>query len=184
MKSAGFWRFSGGFFLLAAWMNYLDSQGVVPMAFLACALHEAGHYLAVRRLGGSVRYIQFTAAGAEMRLEGELSYQREWICALAGPAANLLLAAFFCAFSWGALFAGINLALALLNLAPVSGLDGGRALRCGLCLLAGEETAGRAARALDTLCCALLLGLGCSVLGIAGNPTLLLVAVWVWTAQR
>ena len=30
------------------------------------------------------------------------------------------------------------------------------------------------------LCCALLLGLGGAVLRIAGNPTLLLVAVWMW----
>ena len=30
------------------------------------------------------------------------------------------------------------------------------------------------------LACALLLGLGGAVLRIAGNPTLLLVAVWMW----
>ena len=168
MKKPGFWRFSGSFFLVTAWMNYLDRQGVVPMALLACVLHEWGHYVRV------------TAAGAEMRLERELSYRREFLCALAGPAANLALAAFFCAFSWGRLFAGINLALALLNLAPVRGLDGGRALRCGLCLLAGEETAEWTAQRFDALCCALLLGLGGAVLRIAGNPTLLLVAVWMW----
>lgn len=180
MKKPGFWRFSGSFFLVTAWMNYLDRQGVVPMALLACVLHEWGHYLAIRRAGGEVRYVRVTAAGAEMRLERELSYRREFLCALAGPAANLALAAFFCAFSWGRLFAGINLALALLNLAPVRGLDGGRALQCGLCLLAGEETAEWTAQRFDALCCALLLGLGGAVLRIAGNPTLLLVAVWMW----
>ena len=110
MKKPGFWRFSGSFFLVTAWMNYLDRQGVVPMALLACVLHEWGHYLAIRRAGGEVRYVRVTAAGAEMRLERELSYRREFLCALAGPAANLALAAFFCAFSWGRLFAGINLA--------------------------------------------------------------------------
>ena len=50
----------------------------------------------------------------------------------------------------------------------------------GLCLLAGEETAEWTAQRFDALCCALLLGLGGAVLRIAGNPTLLLVAVWMW----
>jgi len=183
VRQPGFWRFSGSFFLFAALLNYLDSQGIVPMALLACALHEAGHYLAIRWVGGEVRYIRVTAAGAEMRLEGELSYCRELVCALAGPAVNLTLAAFFCAFFWGRLFAGLNLALAFLNLLPVSGLDGGRVLRCGVCLAVGEEPADRIAGELDALCCALLLGLGGGLLWIAGNPTLLLTAVWVWTSH-
>ena len=29
---------TGGFLLLTAWLNYLDRQGVVPLALLACAL--------------------------------------------------------------------------------------------------------------------------------------------------
>lgn len=153
------------------------------MALLACALHEMGHYLAIRWIGGEVRYIRVTAAGAEMRLEGELSYCQEFFCAMAGPAVNLAMAAFFCTFAWGRLFAGIHLALALLNLAPVSGLDGGRALRCGVCLLAGEEIADNVTQGLDLFCCALLLGLGGGVVWIMGNPTLLLVAVWVWASH-
>ena len=28
---------TGGFLLLTAWLNYLDRQGVVPLALLACA---------------------------------------------------------------------------------------------------------------------------------------------------
>ena len=31
---------TGGFLLLTAWLNYLDRQGVVPLALLVCALHE------------------------------------------------------------------------------------------------------------------------------------------------
>ena len=29
---------TGGFLLLAAWLNYLDRQGIVPLALLSCAL--------------------------------------------------------------------------------------------------------------------------------------------------
>ena len=61
---------TGGFFLLLAWLNYLDTQGLVPMAMAACALHELGHFLTLRRLGGRVRLIRLTAAGAALLLAG------------------------------------------------------------------------------------------------------------------
>ena len=76
---------TGGFFLLLAWLNYLDTQGLVPMAMAACALHELGHFLTLRRLGGRVRLIRLTAAGAEMVLSRPLGYWQEGLTALAGP---------------------------------------------------------------------------------------------------
>ena len=48
------WRrveISGGALLMLAALYYLDGQGVLPLALLACALHEAGHWLAIRALG-------------------------------------------------------------------------------------------------------------------------------------
>ena len=36
-------RISPGFLLLMAWLLYWDGQGIVPLALLACALHESGH---------------------------------------------------------------------------------------------------------------------------------------------
>ena len=41
---------TGGFFLLAAWLNYLDRDRIVPLVMAACLLHELGHYLAIRLL--------------------------------------------------------------------------------------------------------------------------------------
>ena len=46
---------TGGFFLLAAWLNYLDRQHLVPLAAAACLLHELGHYAAIRLLGGDIK---------------------------------------------------------------------------------------------------------------------------------
>ena len=37
---------TGGFLLLVAWLNYIDPSCLVPMAMLACAVHELGHYAA------------------------------------------------------------------------------------------------------------------------------------------
>ncbi len=128
---------TGGFLLLTAWLNYLDRQGVVPLALLACALHELGHWAALRALGARVRRVRLTAVGAEMEVDRTLSYGGELLAALAGPGANLALALAFSPLTGGGLFAGLNLALACFNLLPVGQMDGGRVLRCVLAWLMG-----------------------------------------------
>ncbi len=64
---------SAGALLLGAALYYLDEQGVLLMAFCACALHELGHWLVIRALGGRVTALRITCVGAEMRLSGPLS---------------------------------------------------------------------------------------------------------------
>ncbi len=174
---------TGGFLLLAAWLNYLDRSFLVPEAMLACALHELGHYLAIRLLGGDVKIIRLTAIGAEMVLDRPLGYWQEGLSALAGPGVNLLLALLACGWEGGLVFAGLNLALALFNLAPMGRLDGGRVLYCVLALLFGPGLAGWAGRWLDRICTAALLGAGLILAGI-GNFTLLMAAIWLLAALR
>lgn len=170
---------TGGFFLLLAWLNYMDRALLVPMALAACGLHELGHILAIRLLGGVIKGIRLTAVGAELVLARPLSYWQEGLSALAGPAANLLLALVCCNFKGGLTFAGLNLALAVFNLLPVGRLDGGRALCCTLALLAGPDTADRAGIWLDCLCTAVALAAGLFLVRFQGNITLLLVAFWL-----
>lgn len=173
---------TGGFLLLLAWLNYLDSAFLLPMALLACAAHELGHLLAVRVVGGSVKLIRLTAVGAELVLERPLGYWQEGVAALAGPGANLLLALGCCGVERYLTFAGLNLALALFNLLPAGRLDGGRALYCTLALLAGPDLAEGARGCLDLLCVAGSLGGGLLLAGSRGNITLLLVALWLLAA--
>lgn len=73
---------SAGCLLLLAWLNYWDTQGVVALGLLACLLHELAHYGALRLAGAGVRRVRLTAVGAEMEVEGNLSYG--WDC-LARP---------------------------------------------------------------------------------------------------
>ena len=87
---------SAGCLLLLAWLNYWDTQGVVPLALAACLLHELAHYGALRLAGAGVRRIRLTAVGAEMEVEGALGYGGDCLAALAGPGCNLLLALGFC----------------------------------------------------------------------------------------
>ena len=178
---------TGGFFLLVAWLNYLDRQGLVPLALMACLLHELGHYLAIRCLGGNVRLVRLTAIGAEMVLPSALGYWREGVAALAGPGVNLILAALLSQWGTGRLFAGVNLALGCFNLMPVGRLDGGRALFCTLGLLLGPDWAERICGWLDTAFTAVLLAAGVLLTGLGGNLTLLLVSLWlggVWFSGK
>ena len=76
-----------------------------------------------------------------MVLAGPMGYWQEGVSALAGPGVNLVLALIFSGFKPGLTFSGLNLMLALFNMLPVGRLDGGRALRCTLAMLAGPDLA-------------------------------------------
>lgn len=173
---------TGGFLLLLAWLNYLDCSQLVPMAVLACALHELGHFFAVRAAGETIRQIRLTAIGAEMVLSRPLGYWQEGLAALAGPGVNLVLALVCCGFEEGLTFAGLNLILAVFNLLPVGRLDGGRALRCTLALLAGPDLSAWVGGWLDCLCMAGSLAAGLWLAVFCGNITLLLAALWLLAA--
>ena len=170
---------TGGFFLLLAWLNYLDRQFMLPMAAAACVLHELGHYAAIRLMGRDIKLIRLTAVGAEMVVAGPLSYWQEGLAALAGPAVNLVLALIFCSWPWAVGFAGLNLVLAAFNLIPVGPLDGGRALNCTLSLLVGPERSERVMGWMGLVCtvCSILAGL--LLAGQGAGLTLLLTAAWL-----
>ena len=130
---------TAGALLLWALLYYLDSGTLVPQALAACALHELGHYAAIRLLGGRVARLKLSCVGAEMALSARcpLGPARELAATLAGPAVNLLCA-WICSGlgeAWWC-FTGLHLALGLFNLLPVGPLDGGRALNCLLTLAA------------------------------------------------
>ncbi len=173
---------TGGFLLLLAWLNYLDRSFLVPMAVLACAAHELGHFFVIHALGISVKRIRLTAIGAEMVLAGPMGYWQEGVSALAGPGVNLVLALIFSGFKPGLTFSGLNLMLALFNMLPVGRLDGGRALRCTLAMLAGPDLADWFGKGLDRLCAAVSLVAGVWLAAFGGNVTLLLVSLWLMPA--
>ena len=166
-------------FLLLAWLNYLDRQGIVPLAILCCALHELGHWIVILLCGGNVKQIRLTAIGAEMILDRQLNYWQEGLAALAGPAVNLLLALVFSGWKFGLLFAGLNLMLGCFNLLPVGRLDGGRVLCCAMALLFGPNLAHEIARLSDVVFVTVLTAMGILFLLAGGNVTLLLVALWL-----
>lgn len=173
-----------GFLLLAAWLNLLDRQMIFPLAMAACLIHEMGHLAVLAAWGKEIRRIRITAAGAEIRTTGEMSYGTELLAILAGPAVNLLAALFLCRIPGGETAAGLNLTLAAFNLLPCRNLDGGRALSCLLHMTLG---AGRGELVFDIICRTLSTAFGAAgffLAVFAENLTLMLVSVWLIISER
>jgi Zn-dependent protease/predicted transcriptional regulator len=174
--------------------SVIEGVALILLLFLAVTLHEYGHALTARRYGIKTQDITLYPIGGVARLERmpDKPNQELWV-ALAGPAVNLVIAVVL--FGWLFLtnafipvreltlstvpfierLAVINISLVLFNLIPAFPMDGGRVLRAFLAM--GLEYA-RATRIAATV------GQGMAILfgiaGIFGNPSLLLIAFFVW----
>lgn len=118
---------------------------MLPLS-LAVLAHEVGHLIAARALGIEIRTITLSILGARMETVGDISYMKEFLLALGGPLAGIILHVSALAIYRAELFSGsahelmlslslISLALSVFNLLPISTLDGGRMLSCILSLL-------------------------------------------------
>jgi Zn-dependent protease len=171
----------------------LASLELVVLLFLCVVLHEYGHALTARRFGIGTRSITLLPIGGLALLESmPRDPRQEILVALAGPAVNLAIAAVLFVLIGiggrpGALISldpaggllrtllAANLMLAVFNLLPAFPMDGGRVLRAALALRMDRVRATRvAARVGQTL------AIGLGLLGLMGNPFLILIAVFVW----
>ena len=86
-----------GLGLLAAWFVLLCGWEPFLAILLAAAVHELGHYLALRLQGVPVTGLRLSPWGAVMDCRRDrLSYGGELLALLAGPGANLALSAALC----------------------------------------------------------------------------------------
>jgi Zn-dependent protease/CBS domain-containing protein len=177
----------------------LAGIGFILLVFFIVVLHEYGHALAARRYGIPTRDITLLPIGGVARLERMPREPRqELVIALAGPAVNAVLAVLLWAYLRAAgtpdpmapadeRFFGLGVArqllsvnvwLALFNLIPAFPMDGGRVLRALLAQRSGDYAAATVRAAGIGRAIALVLG----VLGIfvLRQPTLALIALFVW----
>ena len=137
---------SPGFLLFLALLCWVDTLGLFWWVLLAMALHELGHLAAIFLLRGKIVSVRLRFADCLIVTEG-LRYGQELICALAGPAVNLL-----CFAAFGRLctpFAAVSLLLGGFNLLPMLPLDGGRAIHAVLLLLLPPDRADLLSRSIS-----------------------------------
>jgi len=140
--------------------------------FVAAAVHELFHYLALRLLGGQTRGFTIRPGGAVLSVAG-LTPGKELLCALAGPLGGLLLLMLYRYFPRVAICAALQ---SVFNLLPILPLDGGRAWSCVLTLVFGEEAAAKWQRVTEiTFCCLLVVACVALKTGIAAVLITILV---------
>ncbi|MDR1631006.1 MAG: site-2 protease family protein [Oscillospiraceae bacterium] len=158
------------------------------IVIVSSLIHEFGHLAVLLGYGEKPKAIHIGVFGMEIRRSGNLhlSYAQECAVALSGPAVNLLLCLIL--FGFQILFTSdfflfpalANLALALLNLLPITPLDGGRALYFLLCRKKGEAQAQGITEKTGMLTLFPLSALGFYVLIQSGyNYSLLAVCVYL-----
>lgn len=115
-------------------MLVIDRTGLIIPTLFAVFIHESGHLLAMWAADCQPRAIRLIPTSVQIVRGFSTKKHGEAAIAFCGPAANLvffgaLLANFFIFKSEQSLtFALLNLVIAIFNLLPVSGLDGGTLL--------------------------------------------------------
>lgn len=146
-------RIEPGFAAFVLFLYALAGELVWPL-LLAAALHELAHLTLMWALGCRAQALTLRFADAKIDA-ASMSYPAEIICALAGPAANLLCCWLF--RMRAPVFAAVSLLLGCYNLLPVQALDGGRALCAALSLAVSADTAQRVCTVVSVGACAALM---------------------------
>ena len=185
-------RVSASFWLLMLAAAIISPAQVVMSVLLAAMLHECGHFAMLRLFHVPVEGLRLTALGAVLYAKGarRLSYGRELLVTLAGPAANLLcalLAALLARNTQQGLFyvfAGANVILCAYNLLPIQPLDGGRALYLAAAFFFGPMVGDAVAAVIGTACALSLLVLGIYLSVVSGGGMFFLLAAFslLWGA--
>ena len=125
-------------------------------AFLAAAIHEMCHWLAVRTLGGEIYHFRMGSTGAVMQ-SSPMEAWKQLLCILAGPIGSLSIVLFSEYLPKTAL---CGLVQGLFNFLPVEPLDGGRAVSCIAGILFDAATADNICRGITCMVLTVLLGFG------------------------
>lgn len=161
---------------------FCQPDGLAAACLLASVIHEGGHLLAMLLLQISPQGCILGAFGLRIQLGGCLTgYRHSLYVAAAGPLLNGVSAVIFLLLNASEI-ALVHVLLALLNLLPVSVLDGGELLRCALCLCGVVSLADRIVQLISWCVISLILIMGfCLVVQRPSNPTLLIVGVYLAT---
>ena len=103
----------------------LDFSPFIYIILISAAIHECGHIAAMMICGVKIDKITVYPFGADIRVKPRMmSYKQELLIKSAGILVNLI-AALCCLPFQAVFFLFTNITLALLNMMPITSLDGG-----------------------------------------------------------
>ncbi len=181
------------FLFLLPWLFlFLSSRTEEALLFLlAVLIHEGGHLFAIALMDVPLKSFSLSPLGAEITMaDPYLSYRKEILIALAGPGAGLFCTAGLVSLirqSFAPLpiyFFFCNLFLALFNLLPISGLDGGKILSSLLYQLWREDVARNIFSAVHTVTLSLLFLFGLIFLIENRNPSIFSIALFLFVGEK
>ena len=162
------------------------SASVHPFLLTLCYLvHESGHIIATKLCNGKIRKISVGVYKLAIGYDSyDLSYKQELLVSISGVIFNLIFA--FAVFLLGnkesevyKFLINCNLSLAIINLYPVSVLDGGRILKLSLLSLFLEEKAEKISKTVSFVC-AILLWFVCIYIQLAINANISMLFISVY----
>ena len=147
------------FFVFNALVFLLRDSGLVFAFYTVCALHEAGHILALTLQGGRVRTVELSGAGIRIITQkgGRIPVQGSLFVLLAGPAANIAVYIIMKLSGCCGAFCTLNLMAAVYNMLPYYSLDGGAVIKhftSGTVYERSADTALNAVKLIITVCAA------------------------------
>lgn len=167
-------------------MLVIDRTGLVIPTLFAVFIHESGHLLAMWAADCQPRAIRLIPTSVQIVRGFSPKKCGEFAITVCGPAANLvifgvLIANYYIFNSEQSLiFSLLNLVIAVFNLLPVSGLDGGALLTAAIARFTDIYKAERIVRIITAIFAfvAFLLGV---YLGVSGtvNISVFIVAVYL-----
>lgn len=155
-------------------MLLTDKTGFLLPALFAIIMHEIGHLFMMWLLECSPKRVKLIPASIQITTPFQKRYRNDILIAIAGPAVNivLFLTLYFNYLAFGneitLYFALLNLVIAIFNLLPVNGLDGGTILYCVLAKFKGSDKAAVILRII-TLILAILIIVTAVTLTFRGN---------------
>jgi len=168
---------------------WILGTGAAVGLFFGVTVHELGHAWTARYFDVEISSITLWIFGGMAQMEqNPEEWKTEFWIAIAGPVTSVLVAAAFWVplqfipaipkplFLLGWLTI-MNIVLAVFNMVPAFPMDGGRILRA---LLSRNRPYARATNTAARVAKFLAVGMG--ILGIFGNPVLVLVALFVYIA--
>lgn len=177
------------FCILLSCLVLFDS-GLFLAAFLLVCAHESAHLFAMFLCGVHIDSVALEPFGILIKREKKaLAFGREICIIFAGCFANVFLATgsmiLYCFFGKKSIFLQlffINIALAVFNILPITGLDGGDALLLILRRHKSEENAVNTGKTVSIICCILLFIIGMIIcFKVRLNPSLCFFSLFLMT---